>query len=1009
MTSHHAAGPVEPAQSAGSAAAAPDRTPHVTAVIVAHNGHRWLPKLMSSLEVSTRFPDQLVAIDTGSTDGTAAYLDETLGPTVVHTVDRGLGFGAAVQVAVDLTAPVADPDGWLWLLHDDCAPAADALEQLLEVGAPDPAISVVGGRVRAWPRAQRLLEGGVTITGTGHRETGVELGEHDQGQHDRQHDVLSVSSAGMLVRRRTWAALGGFDSELPLFRDDLDFGWRVAKSGGRVVFAPAAVVFHAEAGARGVRSLDDLEGLPDSPHRADRQAALFALLANCRGLAFPFQYVRLFLGSILRALFYLAGKLPRAAGDELLAMVSVLGRPGPLLRARSRRRATSDAPHSKVRTLLPAWWTPYLNGLDSILSRFADTLRDTAAQVAAAARRRRRGAAGVEGLETGPVPDEAVNLPTGPGPVTWALGHPILALTLVLTLAAAIASRHLWGGGWLRGGALLPAPASSSAWWQTYTESWHQVGLGSGATPSPYLAVLGLASAVVLGKSWLLVELILVLAVPLSAIGAYVAARQLIDSLAVRIWMSLSYALIPALSGVVTSGHLGTTVALILLPWLFRLAIPLVATASRKGPTEWRPVFAVGLVLSVIVAFAPIGWPMAVVVALAGAGLLAATGERRPDVLSRPIVAAALPAVLLLPWSARLLTSPSLFLAEAGRIDPGTASVAGHAWLLPWGRLAAAGAAPWWLSLGLVLAALASLLRTDRRGAIAAAWAVVALGLLTAAVMATTLITIPGTQDQAFVWVGLPVALAQAAAIMAVGLAADGVSRFIEAGHFGWRQPLAAVTAGIALIGPLAGLLWWVGAAPHGDLTRARAVPVPAYMSAAIATSDQRVLVIDAAAQPDSAGASSNTYTVYAGDGLRLGDDSVVPAPDPAFTRLLTKLLSEASESEVNQLAELGIAYVVLRAPFDTDQVAQLDGAAGLTPSTSARRLLGWQVEAPARDVAAPVEPGGHRGWWVALQLLLVLTAIVLAAPALQRGPAREPGEPADAAEPGQRRAEGAA
>ncbi|MFY9915656.1 MAG: glycosyltransferase, partial [Nocardioidaceae bacterium] len=164
MTSHHAAGPVEPAQSAGSAAAAPGRTPHVTAVIVAHNGHRWLPKLMSSLEVSTRFPDQLVAIDTGSTDGTATYLDETLGPTVVHTVDRGLGFGAAVQVAVDLTAPVADPDGWLWLLHDDCAPAADALDRLLEIGAPDPTISVVGGRVRAWPRAQRLLEVGVTIT-----------------------------------------------------------------------------------------------------------------------------------------------------------------------------------------------------------------------------------------------------------------------------------------------------------------------------------------------------------------------------------------------------------------------------------------------------------------------------------------------------------------------------------------------------------------------------------------------------------------------------------------------------------------------------------------------------------------------------------------------------------------------------------------------------------------------------------------------------------------------------
>ncbi len=453
------------------------------------------------------------------------------------------------------------------------------------------------------------------------------------------------------------------------------------------------------------------------------------------------------------------------------------------------------------------------------------------------------------------------------------------------------------------------------------------------------------------------------------------------------------------LSGVVTSGHLGTTVAVILLPWLLRVSMPLRPSAAREAPNGWRAVFGAGLVLSVIVAFAPISWPMALAAAMVGVGLLVGSGERRPDVLARPIAAAVLPAALLLPWSARLLSSPALFLTEAGRVAPDTSSVADHAWLLPWGRLDAAGAAPWWLSLGLVLAALAALLRTDRRGAIAAAWAAVSLGLVTTAVMAAATITIPGTSDQAFVWVGLPVALASAGAIVAVGLAADGVSRFIEAGHFGWRQPLAAVTAIIALVGPVAGLVWWVAVAPQGDLTRDQAVPVPAYMSAAMRTTDQRVLVVDATAAADSAGASSDTYTVYSGDGVRLGDDSVVPAPNPAFTGLVTNLLSEASESDVTRLAQLGIAYVVLPAPYDTDQVAQLDGAAGLTASTSTRRLLGWQVDVPGRDAATPAEHGGHRGWWVVLQVLLVLSAIVLAAPSIQRQRSAEPVEPAEPAE----------
>lgn len=1038
-------------------------------MIVAHNGTRWLPNLFTALEASTRFPDHLMAVDTGSTDETALLLTDVLGPSAVHLIDSGTGFGTAVQQGLDRTAaddpsassPDGSPEDWLWLLHDDCAPAPDALEHLLDVAESDPGISVVGGRVRAWPRARRLLEVGVTVTGTGHRETGVEIGEYDQGQHDEQRDVLAVSSAGMLVRRETWDRLGGFDSRLPLFRDDLDFGWRVAKAGGRVVVAPQAVIFHAEAATRGVRTLNGVDHLPNSPHRADRQAALFTVLANCHLAVFPFQYVRLALGSVLRALAYLVGKLPNAAADELLAMVSVLGRPGVLIAARVRRRGTSAASHRSVRALLPRWWTPYANGLDSLLSRFAGTVRDTASQVAAAARRRRPGASSVEALESGPVPNEAVNLPSGAGPVAWMMAHPITTLAAGLTVLAAVATRDLWGGGWLQGGALLPAPEGGASWWQTYIESWHHVGLGSREAAAPYVGVLGVISTVLLGKSWLTIQLLVVLAVPLSAVGAYVVARRWVDSLATRAWMALSYALLPVLTGTVSSGHLGTTVAVIALPWLVRVAVPMALPERTQG---WRAVFATGLVLALIVAFAPLAWPMAAVVALAVLGMIAVSARRRAELMLRPVVAVSLPALVLLPWSWHLLTTPALFLTEAGRVDRATPSVAEHAWALPWGRLAAAGDAPWWLSLGLVLAALVALLRTDRRPKVVAAWWVVGLGLVTTALLAGVLVTIPGTTDQAFVWVGLPVVVSQAAAIVAAGFAADGVGRVIQSGSFGWRQPLAAVTVVIALVGPFLGLGWWVGTAPEGSLTRAQAVPLPAYMIDAMkADAQQRILVISATAHRQSGTdevAYSDTYTVYADDGYRLGDDSITATPTDAVTDLVKDLVSEAAPDDVSRLADLGIAYVVLPAPYDTDQVAQLDGLPGLSrASTNSRQLAGWQVDLPTglvrvqnadtsvRSSAAgatvlasqdghadarlepgpdrvlrvstdaadgfiatldgarldpvvvaagagfsvgtdggsiSVDPGGHRGWWVLGQGLVIMVLLVLAAPAIQ-------------------------
>src|SRR6185312_17480745 len=97
-------------------------------------------------------------------------------------------------------------------------------EQLLAVAESTPSADILGPKLREWPSLRRLLEVGVTISGTGRRETGLERGEYDQGQHDQRRQVLAVNTAGMLVRRTVLEELGGFDRALPLFGNDIDFG-----------------------------------------------------------------------------------------------------------------------------------------------------------------------------------------------------------------------------------------------------------------------------------------------------------------------------------------------------------------------------------------------------------------------------------------------------------------------------------------------------------------------------------------------------------------------------------------------------------------------------------------------------------------------------------------------------------------------------------------------------------------------------------------------------------------
>ena len=228
----------------------------------------------------------------------------------------------------------AAPAEWIWLLHDDCEPDPDALAELLRGAAETPGAAVLGPKALDWADRRVILEAGLAIDTAGRRVTGTEPREIDQGQHDGDRDVLAVGSAGMLVRRDVWDEVGGFDPELRLFRDDIDFCWRVHAAGYRVRVITDAVVYHVEASARGRRQTS----AAPHPKRADRRNALIVLLAS---LPLPSMVAALAGNAILsgaRTLFFLLAKRPQAARDEAAALGCLLARPGLIAGARRRRR-----------------------------------------------------------------------------------------------------------------------------------------------------------------------------------------------------------------------------------------------------------------------------------------------------------------------------------------------------------------------------------------------------------------------------------------------------------------------------------------------------------------------------------------------------------------------------------------------------------------------------------------------------------------------------------------------
>jgi hypothetical protein len=348
--------------------------------------------------------------------------------------------------------------------------------------------------------------------------------------------------------------------------------------------------------------------------------------------------------------------------------------------------------------------------------------------------------------------------------------------------------------------------------------------------------------------------------------------------------------------------------------------------------------------------------------------------------------------VLLLPWSWRFVNAPELLLTEAGLPDRGSTPGVGPGWQLAFGRLPAMGDAPWWLTAGISVAAVLALLRSHRKVGIAAAWVVIAISLGTAAVLSHFTLEHPGGFQSGSVWVGFPVIVAQAAALVAGGLAADGLTAEMRSKSLGWRQPLAASAGLAAVLTPVAGLAWWSAAAPHGDLVRSGAVPLPVYMVDEM-TADRtvRVLVMRGDAR-------RVTYDVLAGDGLRLGDDSVLaPVGSATATGVVTDLVTEGQTVELSRLARLGVRYLVLPRPVDPRLSARLDAVPGLSQaSTGTDHLAGWQLAAQSRALDQAVAPSSaagseRRGELIAQGIMWLLT-LVLAAPAVHRhtGPRKE-------------------
>jgi GT2 family glycosyltransferase len=929
---------------------APQTRHTVTALIVAHDGARLLPGLIQALAAQTYRVEQTVGVDTGSRDRSGAVLAELIGQDAVFGMDRATGYGEAVAAglrhATRRRSGTTDPGRarveWIWLLHDDCEPAPDALEKLLRAAGRDRSVVVVGPKVLDGQDRRTLREVGVSIDRAGRRVTGIDPGEIDQGQHDHKQAVLAVSSVGMLVRRDVWDHLGGFDPSLKFFRDDVDFCWRVQAAGLRVQVATDAVLYHRELAARRRRPVEG-----GNARLLNRRNALFVLAVNLPLLTMIRVVGGCVVGSLVRAAYFLLTKQLDLSAAYAFSVLDLFGHPVRFIRARRRRARGIAEGYYAVRLFIPPART---------LSKLAEKIAGLVSNGPPQATTGRHQATAEESEEDEQFVDQQ-------SAVRRIVRHPGVQLFAALLIVALIAERRLLGTSPLGGGALVPAWGGAAALWHEYLAGFHAVSVGSTASAPPYLAVVAGLATLLVGQVRLAVDVLLLGCVPLAGVTAYLATRWIVTAIPARVLLAASYALLPAATGAVASGRLGTAVAFVLLPLIAASAGRMLTAAPRQAR---RAAWATGLLIAVAAAFAPLTWILGLMLA---AGALAA---RRWLIAVDPVNAAIVvvtPFFVLFPWSLRLLTSPSAFLSEAGVSVPGLTA---HG-LSPTALLAlnpgGPGVPPVWVTIGLGLALLALVLPVRRAELVIAGWAAAVAGILTAVVVSRVSVVPPSGGQPASGWPGVAMALAALGLLLASAPAAQWLVTIIPNGSGQLptaasspdrgksRRLLACLALAAAATAPLLVAAYWVNDGVRGPIGSVSAPLVPAFVSASSMSGQQyRTLIL----RRDGAGLA---YLVVRQGDPSLGEPELGadPAAGAALSRQVAALGTPDGADAGDPglvLGSFGIRWVLLPAPVDPVLAQRLDAALGLVALNKGPSYDLWQVTGPVARVRV-VAAGG--------------------------------------------------
>ncbi len=212
--------------------------PLASIIIPHYNGKQHLETCLGSLRRQTVTDFEVLLVDNGSTDGSQAYTRAEFPEVRLIELGRNQGFTGACNAGfAAATSPI------LILLNNDTETDPHWLENLLDAFDRHPEVGSIASRMMLFDRRDHFHTAGdlVRLDGTpGNRG----VWQKDEGQYDNEEYVFSACGGAAAYRREVLEQVGYLDDAYFFSCEDVDLGWRINLAGWRVLYLPAAIVYH---------------------------------------------------------------------------------------------------------------------------------------------------------------------------------------------------------------------------------------------------------------------------------------------------------------------------------------------------------------------------------------------------------------------------------------------------------------------------------------------------------------------------------------------------------------------------------------------------------------------------------------------------------------------------------------------------------------------------------------------------------------------------------------------